>query len=371
MAIPYALYPLVLILLDRPREREKKTFTPPVTILLAAHNEAGIIAKKIQTTFRSQYPGAQISFIIGTDACTDATDRIIEEWAAADARIVHIPFKERQGKVAILNQISALVRTEFIVATDANVIFEPDTLSHLMQHFHAPEVGMVAGNIQYKTENKGIANQERTYLHLENRLKLAESNRWNLMMGAEGGCFAIRTALMPQVPKNALVDDFFITMKVITKKYQVIFEPQAVCLEDVSISRTVEWQRKKRISAGNWQNIKAFSNLFWEQPYPAGFAFFCHKILRWLTPFFLLFGLMAWIVAAFYWQVIMSAMVLLALLVGVMILDHLLYKRGRSLIAARFIAHFFWMNYALFMGFIDYIKGIESNIWQRTQRNEE
>ncbi len=369
--IPYGLYPLVLIVLDRPRKRKTQAFTPPVTILLAAHNEAGIIAEKIKTTFQSHYPGANIKMIIGTDACDDETDTIIQSLAADDARIVHVPFEKRQGKVTIINQIKQLVQSEFIVATDANVLFEPNTLAQLMQHFQSPEVGLVAGHICYMTEFKGIANQERTYLHLENRLKLAESNRWDLMMGAEGGCFAIRTALMPTVPKNALVDDFYITMKTIAAKYQVIFEPKAICKEDVSISRAVEWQRKKRISAGNWQNINAFYTLFWQQPYPAGFAFFCHKILRWLTPFFLLFSLMALVAATFFWDLALGTLVLLGLLAGVMFLDHYLYKRGRTLAAARFIAHFFWMNYALFMGFIDYIKGIESNIWQRTQRNEE
>lgn len=368
--VPYGIYPLWMIARDRQKNRVFETFTPPLTVVMAAHNEAAVIVEKIAKTFATDYPQAHLHFLIGTDACTDATDKYIAKAAAQNPNIRLVVFAERTGKVAIMNHLRTLVATKFMVATDANVLFQPHTLSNLMRHFSDPKVGLVAGHIQYGTGTKGIANQERAYLKLENRLKLAESNRWNLMMGAEGGCYAIRTKLMPEVPGNALVDDFYVTLQTITKKYQALFEPAAQCTEDVTHSRTVEFARKKRISAGNWQNLKTFAPLLLQQPYPAGFAFFCHKILRWLTPFFLLMGLFAWAIATTFWQAAWGLLVVLAAVIGLMAVDHYLYKRGRTVAVARFVAHFFLMNYALLLGFINYTKGIESSIWQRTQRNE-
>jgi len=36
----------------------------------------------------------------------------------------------------------------------------------------------------------------------------------------------------------------------------------------------------------------------------------------------------------------------------------------------RFINHFFTMNIALLLGFIEYAKGVKSNVWQPTKRNQ-
>jgi len=36
----------------------------------------------------------------------------------------------------------------------------------------------------------------------------------------------------------------------------------------------------------------------------------------------------------------------------------------------RFITHFYSMNLALFLGFFKYLKGINSNVWQPTKRNQ-
>jgi cellulose synthase/poly-beta-1,6-N-acetylglucosamine synthase-like glycosyltransferase len=372
VVLAYVVYPVLVIYWPKwiPVVQDNPAFTPPVTVYLAAHNEAAVIRQKITTTFETTYPLDQITLLIGTDACTDETDQIIASLAAADSRIVHVPFAERTGKTGIINALRKRIQTPYAVATDANVFFQPDTLTRLLAPFIDERVGMVAGQIQYTDATKGIANQERTYLAWENRIKKATSDLWGITLGAEGGCFAVRTHLIPELPSNALVDDFFVTMTVLAGGHRIPFEPKASAFEDINISREVEFIRKARISAGNWQNLMTFAPLIWKNFYPVGMTFLVHKILRWLTPVLLLVMLVSAILqapySAFYQLFLLGAG---CLGVGIF-LDNQQYKTGKSGGFWRYPAHFFWMNLALLKGLLHYIKGVESGIWQRTQRNE-
>ena len=81
------------------------------------------------------------------------------------------------------------------------------------------------------------------------------------MMGAFGGCFAVRRACYHPAPAAFLVDDFYITMAVLRDGYQAINELDARCYEDVSDHLPEEFRRKARISAGNFQNLREFRRL--------------------------------------------------------------------------------------------------------------
>ena len=132
-----------------------------------------------------------------------------------------------------------------------------------------------------------------------------------------------------------------------------------------------EFRRKVRISAGNFQNMFSFFQLWWPPTRGLQYAFFSHKILRWLGPFFLFLILMAGIALflmepkTYYWVIIIIG----TGFVGIPVVDFLFSKIGWHLSLFRSIRYFILMNIALFIGFIKYINGIESNIWKPTKRN--
>ena len=77
----------------------------------------------------------------------------------------------------------------------------------------------------------------------------------------------------------------------LTANEKVVFEPEALCYEDVNDSPMIEFKRKIRISLGNFRNLKYYKHLLFPIHKGFGFAFFSHKVLRWFTPFALLFSL--------------------------------------------------------------------------------
>jgi len=67
-----------------------------------------------------------------------------------------------------------------------------------------------------------------------------------------------------------------------------IFENDAVCYDDRAASVATEQIRKRRTIAGNLQLVQFFPH--WLLPWrnPAWWPFLCHKLLRLLSPFFLI-----------------------------------------------------------------------------------
>lgn len=370
----YIFYPLIMTAIGGSKKGSKGEKTnnelPSIEIIFAAYNEEQVIEKKIIKSFETNYPLNKLSLRVGTDKCSDRTDSIIEELQSKFPNLHHRPFKERTGKSGIINQLSQESKADILVLTDANILFEENTLHELVDEFNNPKVGLIGGNIQYEEHgSKGISEQEDSYLKLENRVKESESRNFGAAMGAEGGCYAIRRELFPVIPPKFFMEDFFVSLSVIEKGYQLKFNADAICYEDVSTDQREEFKRKVRISIGNFQNLNRFKGLVFKRFTPIGFAFLSHKILRWFTPFFLILLLFSSIILSSQNPVFLlfTGLYFVFLSAG---LFGILFSQNKSVTWLKYPGHFLHMNLALLKGFFIYLKGVETNVWQPTSRNQ-
>lgn len=366
----YVVYPLWLIIFTTDKKSNKEKYTleedlPALAILMAAYNEEKVIGDKIASVFNTSYPLDKITLYIGSDASTDKTDSIIEEYSKKYPQIKLTKFGGRTGKSGIINQLAENANEAIFILTDANVIFKQETIFNLVRHFKNANTAQVAANIiKVSPSNKGIASQEKSYIALENKVKYFESVKWNVIMGAEGGCYAIRKENFSPVPKNFYMDDFYITLNVIEQGKEIVFDKEAICNEDVPTESQEEFKRKVRISIGNFQNLNRYNALLWKFN-GIGFAFWSHKVLRWLTPFLLMVCFFTSFSLMFHdkWFVVLFSLQLFGFFTPV--IDWLLSINFSLL---RFVSHFYLMNLALLKGFITYVKGVDSNVWQPTKR---
>ncbi|MGZ3883176.1 MAG: glycosyltransferase [Bacteroidia bacterium] len=367
----YLLYPLLLITFTSKKKKAAEAYgngdeLPAVAILMAAYNEEKVIGEKIRSVVDTGYPLDKIVFYIGSDASSDRTDAIIGEWAAKYPQIRLVGFAGRTGKSGIVNQLASKAGEEIYILTDANVLFNHDTIFNLVRHFKNTAVAQVCANIvKFSETNKGIAAQEKSYIALENKVKFCESQRWNIVMGAEGACYAIRRSSFSPVPPKFYMDDFYITLNVIEQGKEIVFDPDAVCLEDVPTLSEEEFKRKVRISIGNYQNLFRYKKLllrFWSG---AGFSFWSHKVFRWMTPFLLLLCFISSGILMMHSELFMVLFYLQLFGFISPVIDHLLKPDFKPW---RFISHFYLMNLALLKGFVIYTGGVDSNVWQPTKR---
>ena len=375
IATTYFIYPLAVVFLPKKRNQPQVYSStdelPAVTLLFAAYNEQSVIEEKLHSVFRSAYPAEKLHVLVGSDKSSDNTDNIVLNLTRKYPNLQLVRFENRTGKSGIINKLVELSQTDIIVATDANIIFKEDTIFQLIRPFKEKAIKLVGGNLMYKSKrDTGIAVQEHVYLNWENRVKQAESERWRLVIGVEGGCYAIRKNWFTYIPPLTFMEDFFVTMAVLKRGGQVWFAPEAACYEDVSTELNEEYKRKVRISIGNWQNLNRFANLLTNPFYPLGLAFFSHKVLRWFTPFMAIFAFGIAVVLAAPGNVYSYFTMLVIAVLLLLPLDFVLMKRNMHTGILRFINHFIMMNIALLAGFLQYAKGVKSNVWQPTKRNQ-
>ena len=370
----YVFYPIILYLLSKNKSQNKDVYTdinqmPNVSIIMSVYNEEKIIRKKIESVINSNYPKNKIEFLIGSDASTDNTDKIIQEYALKYSFIKYKRLDKRSGKVVIINKLSSIAKSNIFIFTDANAIFKEDAIYQITKHFKNPIISLVGGKlVNSKFRKEGVSIQENSYMDIEFNLKYREGILWGTMMGAFGAFFAIRKQNFHQPPNNFLVDDFYISLKAIENNYNSICETNAIAYEDVSGKINAEFKRKVRISIGNFQNLKIFINKLFLNRKGLSFSFLSHKVLRWFTPVLIITSFISIIALSFLVKFYFFIAVIMISSIILTIIDYFLRKIQIHIIALRFISHFYYMNTALFIGLIKYIKGVKTNVWEPTKR---
>ena len=363
IAITYGLYPLWQILFPGKSHPipEINSNAQLVTVIFAAYNEQDVIEEKIRSIYHSSYPNELIEVWIGSDKSTDATEDIITR-LQLEFKTLHLFISSgRAGKAAIMNILAKKAGGDIFIATDANIIFDHHTITELVKYYSNVNVGAVAGNLSYEKENisSGTSKNEHFYLNIENRIKQTESNKYGFCLGMEGGLYSIRKELWSEIPPHTFMEDFFQTVQVFDQGHNIVFNEFALGFEDVSTSLKEEFNRKIRISIGNFQNLRRFRKLAMNKPFPFGLVFLFHKILRWLTPHLF----------------ILSSLLILCTPIALpyfMLISAVVFAQ---IIWVRFFppgpfTYFCAMNLALFIGYIRFLRGVTSSVWQPTKRKQ-
>ena len=344
------------------RQRGVIAAHPSVSLVFAAHDEAAIIVEKMRNCMALHYPGP-LEFVVGCDACSDGTAALARATGLPNLTVYDYP--DRSGKPVILNRIVPLAQGEIIVFSDANTMLDPDSIVHITRHFTDPAVGCVSGELHFTTR-QGAVKSEGAYWRYEQLLKFFES-RLNMLVGANGGVFAIRRELFDPLPRFAIIDDFLIAMQIRAAGYQVVYDPQAIAYEETAADARQEFQRRKRIGAGAFYALRYTWKLLLPTAGTVCFSYWSHKICRWLVPFALAFALVSAMFLSgrpFYRY---AALVGLAAIAAASY-GYSLEVRGRAAGIFSIPYYFLSMNLALMLGFFRFVAGSQTAVWRRTAR---
>lgn len=366
----YLLYPASLPLLSLFFRVKSKTGNPnrhKVSILIAAYNEEKVIEEKIRNCFELEIPRKNLEILVGSDGSTDRTEAIVAKYAP-DVKL--FAFKQRGGKASVLNQLVARAQGDILVFCDANTMLLKNALQKLLAHFDNPDVGCVCGRLVLQdsgTSALGIG--ESIYWNLESELKKAEG-RMGIVIGANGAIYAIRKELYGRIPTGRKVmDDFYVTTRVLAKGKKAIYEPQAIGSEETSAEAYGEFFRKVRISQANFNLLSRYLPLLNPLRGLVAYGFFSHKFLRWMAPVLMLalFVSNAFLLAdgPIYYASFVAQ-------VGLYFLAGLGYARNGKTRRSKFLLipfYFVSMNVALAMGMIKALFQKDQGSWERVERS--
>jgi hypothetical protein len=163
-----------------------------------------------------------------------------------------------------------------------------NVLQKLMAHFDDDNVGSVCGKlILHDAGESALGIGESIYWNLESEIKKQEG-RLGTVIGANGGIYAIRKDLYSPIPVGVKVmDDFYVTTRVLCAGKAVVYEPQAIGSEETSLDSYGEFHRKVRISQANFNLLPRYVPLLNPLRPLVAYGFFSHKLLRWLAPLLL------------------------------------------------------------------------------------
>ncbi len=351
----------------------EKNYEPEVTFVIPAYNEERWIANKIANSLALEYPKEKLHFLLVTDGSNDGTMDIINTYEVpGGVSFRHFYEPARNGKIAAVERIMPEIKTPISVFTDANAMVNTEAIRNIVKHFANPAIGVVSGEKRIYQEATGDATAagEGIYWKYESFLKNLDAQFYSVI-GAAGELFAIRTALSPKIPKDSIIEDFFLTMTIAAQGYRIAYAPDAYAMESQSASVKEELKRKIRIAAGGFQAVTRLSRLFNIFKYGRlSFQFISRRVFRWfVVPLTLPIILVANIMLAqqgdsFY-------QILLFLQIGFYVLaliGYLLEKRQLRL-KALFVPYYFCvMHYAVYRGFFRFLKGNQSVLWERAKR---
>jgi cellulose synthase/poly-beta-1,6-N-acetylglucosamine synthase-like glycosyltransferase len=359
----YLFFPFLMSIISKiPQEFSGDIPPLKAAILMSVYNEEQVIKRKMDSMLNTKYPLELLEIWVGSDCSSDKTDEILMEYAQNFSNVHFIRFNERTGKPQIINQLQKQVQADILILTDADTIFHLDTISELIRPFNNTKIGGVqALFISTAPPNKDVSYQEVAYNNREVMIKRGES-RLGCVIGAYGACYALRNDLYVPVPKNFIVDDFFLFMNVLKKGFYTVVNEKAICEMEISGDSKIEFQRKIRIGSGNFQNFFYFKS-FWLPFTITSWVYWSHKVLRWFTPFFLAQLLLCNIYILKLNSMFITSFVLQLIIYFIGFIDSFLEKISIQFNFFRFIKHFLFMNFALFLGFIKFVNGIPKSSW--------
>ncbi len=373
----YIGYGVILGLMVFVKRKSRKTsppasfqILPPVTVVVAAYNEESILRAKLENTLNLDYPKEKLRFIFVTDGSTDRSAEIVRSYP--QVRHYHEP--ERKGKIHAVNRVMQYVQTPVTVFTDANTILNADAIRKMVRHYDIPRVGGIAGEkriVSVEADNAS-GSGEGIYWKYESLLKQMDAEVHSIV-GAAGELFSIRTALYEPPDENMIIEDFYLSMRIVSRGYRFLYEPNAYAIETASVSVEEEWKRKVRICAGAFQAMWRLAYIL--NPFRYGivtFQYVSHRVLRWTLaplalPLIFLSNLFLASKGIPVYQLLFAAQTgfYLLALVGYVLRDK------RIAIKGFFVPYYFTvMNAAVYAGFIRLMRRKQNVTWEKARRAE-
>lgn len=289
---------------------------PPVTVIVAARNEAGRLPARIENLLASDYPRDLVQIVVASDGSTDGTAEALAPWASSVELLMLPP----GGKAQALNAAVARARNPILVFADARQQFAPDTIRRLVRHFASLSIGAVSGELVLDGERTGWAGRadrpgltarpgSRTdsaigdgvgaYWKYEKWLRRREALVGSTL-GVTGAVYAMRRSLWQPLPPDTILDDVLGPMRIVLRRYRVIFDSTALAFDEAARDVAAETQRKVRTLAGNYQLLALEPRLLVPGLNPVWLQFMSHKVGRLAVPYALVavFASSAWLAQA-------------------------------------------------------------------------
>jgi glycosyltransferase involved in cell wall biosynthesis len=189
--------------------RVRRDEWPPVTIVVAALNEAALMSGKLRELAALAYPGPAPRIVVVDGGSSDGTPAIVAAHAARDPRIALVE-TTLANKIAQLNTALARARTPWMLVTDVDARLPGDALERLMRAVRADDRVAVVGTTAMPRRPYPL---DAWHWRLSNALRRLEQRAGRTTGLVVAPCYLFRRSLVDRWPDDAVADDVYVACR--------------------------------------------------------------------------------------------------------------------------------------------------------------
>ncbi len=362
----YAGYPLLLALLQLVCHRPvtKRTYLPPVTIIIPFYNEERRVRDKLQNTLDLDYPGDLLQIIVASDCSTDGTDDLLRTYTKSHG-VEMVRLEERQGKHYAQGLALQSARNDIIVFSDASISLPRNSLQKMMGNFSDPGIGCVTSQDAVLDDPDGN-NREGLYIRYDMWLRRLESDCGSTT-GLSGAFYATRRELTEDWAPD-MSNDFYIPLRAVRRGLRAIIDPNVTCSYKLVRSFREEFKRKVRTIVHGLQVFFHHGGLL--NPFRFGlyaWKLASHKLCRWLVPLFMAIAYASNLYLIPHDPLYLWLFILQTAFYGIAALGFL-FPGWHRLNVVRIVYFFAVANLAIAVGWIKFLTGERYTSWEPSKR---
>lgn len=232
---------------------------PPVSIIIPTHNEEKVIESTIESLKELEYPSEK-EIIVVNDGSNDHTENILKQYQE-ESEVSVLTIKNRNGKAKAIAKGVEEATHDIIVIFDADSQPRKNCLLELCKWFSFNEVGAVCGRIVTGNWNRNWLTKMIALEFSLAQLFQHGKHQGELMPLLPGTCMAIRKPLCEFENCDSLVEDAEISVALQKEGYRIIYEKEALTLEEEPEDMITWWKQRVRWSRGNFQILKKYCGL--------------------------------------------------------------------------------------------------------------
>src|SRR3954447_1133367 len=234
--------------------------TTPVTVLVAARNEADTIAETLEYLGAQDYDG-HLRVLLIDNGSTDDTEEIARAAAAASGANLTVLREEKAGKNFALNAGLATVDTPLVITVDADTLLQRSAVRLLVSRLQnsPPDVVAVAGHLMVRNSRGGFWARLQVWDYL---LGIAAVKRvQGLFQGtlvAQGAFSGYRTDALRDAGgwPAAIGEDIVLTWQLL-RSGRVYYEPLALGFTGVPTTLRQLSRQRSRWARGMLEGLEA------------------------------------------------------------------------------------------------------------------
>ncbi len=363
---------LLSLLSYRQRPLELDRSFPPVSVLIAAHNEEQNLPDTLRGLARQDYP-AEVEIIVVDDGSTDGTLAYLNSRSGPGLQVISIP---HQGKAAALNAGLDAVSHRVLVTIDADTFLHPQALRRIVARLlQTPGLAAVAGSVMAKNSRDSLLTrmQEWDYFLGIGAVK-RQQGMFRGTLVAQGAFSAFHTGMVRAARgwPNRIGEDIVLTWALLAEGLSVGHEPTAIAFTRVPEGYRRFFRQRQRWARGMIEALRNHAAAIWRRRGFAGFFVAVDLLFPPMDLAFTLFflpGVILALLGYFYLAGFFTLLVmpLAALIIAVMLtyqkqvfdLVNLKIRRNLRGLAVYFLVYQFLVSPICVVGYVRELLGTE------------